>query len=124
MKPRHLVLQARPRVAPLGWPFVPHPPHPSMSHDPGRYTTQPNWLVVYSWVTVKPDGSGWTAGFDPTCAFPETELDDVLERFYESAGPYPFDFQVTIVPYQPRSKTKAKSKTKRTKRKTPKRGRT
>lgn len=80
---RRLILRACPRVAPLGWPN-------EIIHG----------TVLYQWVVVKADGSGWTTGAihdNVEHAFPESRLDDVLEKFYENAGPYPFDFAVTVV---------------------------
>jgi hypothetical protein len=109
--PTYLVLQATPRVARLGWP-----------HDIGA-------RVYYKTVYVKPDGSGWTTEYDDSLIFDETKLDQVLEAFYESAGPYPFDFTVAVVRDLPRDrlherlahlKTK-KARAKKAPKKTPRR---
>lgn len=98
---KRLLLGACPRVAPLGWP------------NDAKQDTVFRHVVEYRWVYVKPDGSGWTTGFDDSLVFPESKLDDVLEGFYASAGPYPFDFEVTVMP-QP-AKTKRVKKTTKTK---------
>ena len=97
----HLVLKARPRVAPLGWPHY-------VSGD-GR--------VVYHWVHVMPDGSGWTAIYGDSLVFPEGLLDDVLEKFYESAGPYPFDFELHVVSPPKKSREAITARLKRPKKK-------
>lgn len=87
-----LVLRACPRVAPLGW------PHGLM----GRTKTK---IVAFTWVFVKPDGSGWTTTYDSSLMFPESRLEKVVELFYEYAGPWPFDFEL-LIPEQPKPKRK------------------
>ena len=73
----------------------------------------------YSWVFVRPDGSGWTVDSlgqtDAEYAFPENKLDDVLESFYESAGPYPFDFELLIVEEKPKTREAVTAKLRRPK---------
>jgi hypothetical protein len=105
MPMQYLILRARPRVAPLGW------PHKVVGD-----------MIGYQWVSVKPDGSGWTSSgiHDDSLAFPENKLDDVLEGFYASAGPYPYDFCVLLtsqpVKTKSRKKTTKVKKTKKTRR--------
>jgi hypothetical protein len=93
-----LVLKARPRVAPLGWP---HTIQRALNFNRGI-------SIDYDWVYVKPDGSGWTTSYDDSLCFPERKLDDVLEGFYSgAAGPYPFDFEVTVTEQPAKNRAKA-----------------
>ena len=84
-----LMLRVRPRAHPLGWPHT-FKKHPTQGGVTG--------VIDYEWVTVHPDGSGWSLlANTPGDYFPERDLDAVLERFYENAGPYPFDCEVIVV---------------------------
>jgi hypothetical protein len=114
-----LALRVRPRVYSLGWPHltvatVLHPPDRSPSLHPYSVSR-----VEYGWAFVQPDGSGWSLVYDDSLAFLESELESVIEAFYESsAGPYPFDFEVFIVPApikQPDAKHAPKKRAKKPK---------
>jgi len=95
-----LRLEARPRVAPLWWPHTIRSSFCATKVDTetGVIAGNVQLFVDYRWVVVRPSGAGWTLEPDQECFFPEVDLDDVLEGFYEStAGPYPFDFRVIVV---------------------------
>lgn len=92
-----VILQARPRVARLGWPHT-------LGNVFGALRE-----VLYSWVYVKPDGSGWTTIAADSVSFDERKLGDVIEQFYDGVGGnHPYDFRLFIVTVQSRSRSAPK----------------
>lgn len=106
-----IALRARPRVAPLGHP---HTIKWSQIVTPNPHFPRHRFAaVMYEWAWVKPDGSGWTLAYDDSLLFEDKKLDDVLEAFYEWAGPYPYDFTVVaveIAPEKPARRAKARAR--------------